>query len=811
MKISFNWLKQFIDIDATPEDVSAVLTSIGLEVESVDEYQTIKGGLDGVVVGKVLTRDKHPNADKLSVTTVDVGQGDPLRVVCGAPNVAAGQTVLVATIGTKLYSDGKEFTIQKSKIRGEESFGMICAEDELGLGTSHDGIMVLPSDVPAGTPARDYFGIESDFVFEIGLTPNRVDAASHMGVARDLVAYYGKTTRIALKKPELELMKNTFENTSDVKVTVENTELCPRYTGVVIEGVSVKESPQWLQNRLRAIGQKPINNVVDVTNYVLHELGQPLHAFDLAVVGKDVKVKTLPDKTMFTTLDGVERELSASDLMICNAAGGMCIAGVFGGAQSGVKETTTSIFLESAYFNPQSIRKTARRHQLSTDASFRFERGIDPNITLYALQRAASLVLEVAGGRITSSIFDTRPTDVAPFHVELAFAKVDSMIGKKIDHELIRKIIAGLEIKIAREQDETMFLEVPPFKVDVKRAEDVVEEILRIYGYNNVEIPTQVQFSVTMPDGSDDTRQRNTASDYLCSNGFCEIMCNSITKYDYYEKLAGFDASSVVKILNPLSSDLNAMRGSLLFGGLETVIHNINRQNDNLLLFEFGRTYSQVEGKQGFDKFVEKRMMSVIVHGKKNEKSWNLPEHEADYYFLKSQVESLLVRMGLSIASCTQQSCNNPFIQGVEYTLGNKTILSMGLVKKEHLRRFDISKPVYYADICWDEVLKLSGKRSVFKELPKFFEVRRDLSLLIDESVTFDQLKKIACDVDRKYIKEVTVFDVYQGKGIPQGKKSYAVSFVLQDEKETLKDSKIEDIMGRLIKMYKEKLGAELR
>jgi len=811
MKISYNWLRQFIDTELSPEEISKILTNIGLEVESLDVCETIKGGLEGVVVGKVLTREKHPNADKLSVTTVDLGEGDPLKIVCGAPNVAAGQTVLVATIGTKLYSGDKEFVIQKSKIRGEESFGMICAEDELGLGTSHDGIMVLPDSIPAGTLAKDYFGIESDYVFEIGLTPNRVDAASHMGVARDLVAYLGQHEHITLKKPTVEVMKKTQAQGQKVKVTVENPELCPRYAGIVIQNVSVKASPKWLSSKLKAIGLKSINNIVDITNYVLHELGQPLHAFDLAEVGSQVIVKTLPEKTKFVTLDGIERELSANDLMICNEKGGMCIAGVFGGIGSGVKDSTTSIFLESAYFSPQSIRKTARRHQLSTDASFRFERGIDPNITVYALQRAASLIIEVAGGQVASDLFDSHPQGFPTFPVVLPFSKIDSLIGKHLDHNLIRKIIKGLEITIEKEEEHTLYLQVPPFKVDVQRPEDVVEDILRIYGYNNVEIPTQVHSSMTYADPSDDTKAKNTISDFLCGNGFCEIMCNSITKAEYHEQLPDFDMQTLVKIMNPLSSDLNAMRGSLLFGALETVVHNQNRQAENLRLFEFGRIYSLVPGKKNFDKFKEETILSVLVCGKKANKSWNTPELDADFFFLKSYVENVLLRLGINPGSCTQENYSSSTLNGIEYKLGNVAILQLGLVKKDILKRFGVDKPVYYAELKWDAIMKLAVKKTSFRELPKFFEVKRDLSMLLDETVTFGQIKKIARETERSFLKDTSIFDVYQGKGIPEGKKSYAVSFILQDEKDTLKDNKIDEIMNKLIKAYKEKLGAELR
>jgi phenylalanyl-tRNA synthetase beta chain len=809
MKISHNWLKQFIAVEQSPEEISKILTSIGLEVESIEAFQTIKGGLKGIVIGKVLTREKHSGADKLSCTTVTIGSGEPLKIVCGAPNVAAGQTVLVATIGTKLYDGDKEFEIKKSQIRGEDSFGMICAEDELGLGTSHDGIMVLPDSIPAGTLAKDYFGIESDFVYEIGLTPNRVDAASHLGVARDLCAYFSQTKSSEIIFPKIVEFNSTKQ--SELTVTVADAERCPRYAGVVIEGVKVTSSPDWLQNRLKAIGLKPINNIVDITNYILHELGQPLHAFDLAKVGSKVIVGTLPEKTKFKTLDGIERELSSDDLMICNEQGGMCIAGVFGGLESGVSDLTTSIFLESAYFNPVSIRKSARRHQLSTDASFRFERGIDPNITIFALKRAIGLIQEISGGTVTSDIFDTKPEGFPAFSVEVPYSKVDSLIGQKIERDIIKKILVGLGISIQKEENETLYLQVPPFKVDVQRPEDVIEEILRVYGYNSIAIPTVLNSSITFEDGSDDTKQRNVISNMLCASGFNEIMCNSITKADYFESLDGFNKNSLVRILNPLSSDLNVMRASLLFGMLETVQHNSNRQSENLKLYEFGRSYTLVPEQQGTKKYSEKRCLSIAVTGNKAGKSWNVKDAEADFYFLKSHVENVLARVGIKAGSCKQESINTNELQGLQYVIGRSVIVEMGAVKSAILAKMGIDKTVYYANILWDNVLTMSGKPAKYKELPKFFEVKRDLSMLIDSAVTFDHIKKLALETERNYLKEINVFDVYQGKGIPEGKKSYAVSFIIQDEKETMKDSKIEGIMNNLIKVYKEKLGAELR
>jgi phenylalanyl-tRNA synthetase beta chain len=809
MKISHNWLKQFIAVEQTPEEISKILTSIGLEVESLEPFQTIKGGLEGIVIGKVLTREKHPGADKLSLTTVNIGQAEPLKIVCGAPNVAAGQTVLVATIGTKLYDGDKEFEIKKSNIRGEDSFGMICAEDELGLGTSHDGIMVLPDSLSAGTLAKDYFGIESDITYEIGLTPNRVDAACHLGVARDLRAYLNQSIAVGITLPAISECKTTKQ--SKLTVEVADKERCLRYAGVVIEDVKVAPSPDWLKNRLKAIGLKPINNIVDITNYVLHDLGQPLHAFDLAKVGSKVIVGTMPDKTKFKTLDGIERELSSDDLMICNEQGAMCLAGVFGGLESGVSNTTTAIFLESAYFNPVSIRKSARRHQLSTDASFRFERGIDPNITIFALKRAVALIQEIAGGTVTSDIFDSKPEGFPSFSVEVPYAKIDSLIGQQIDHVIIKKILIGLGITIENETDKILSLQVPAFKVDVQRPEDVVEEILRVYGYNSIDIPTVLHSSITFEDGSDDTKQRNVISNMLCANGFYEIMCNSITKADHFDQMEGFNKDSLVRILNPLSSDLNVMRASLLFGMLETIVHNTNRQSENLKLYEFGRTYTLNSESQGTNKYIEKRCLSLAVTGNKASKSWNVKDAEADFYFLKSHVENVLTRIGIKAGSCKQELITTYELEGLQYIVGRSVLVEMGAVKPEITSKLGLDKTIFYANIHWDAVLSMSGKPARYKELPKFFEVKRDLSMLIDSSITFAQIKKLAVETERNYLKDINVFDVYQGKGIPEGKKSYAVSFILQDDTATMKDGKIEGIMNNLIKVYKEKLGAELR
>lgn len=811
MNISWNWLKEYIQLDYDVETVSKILTDIGLEVEGLEKYQTIKGGLEGIVVGKVLTCVDHPNSDHLHITTVDVGGPEILPIVCGAPNVAAGQTVVVATEGTKLYDGDTEFVIKKSKIRGEVSCGMICAEDEIGVGTSHDGIMVLPDTVKVGTPASEYFNIKDDYIFEIGLTPNRIDAASHYGVARDLSAYLNVNGSVKLQKPSVE--KFALSNTqTNLKVVVDRPDLCPRYSGVVISGIKVKESPEWLQTRLKSIGLRSINNVVDVTNFILHELCQPLHAFDLAkVAGNEIHVKTVADKTKFVTLDGVERELSADDLMICDAEKPMCIAGVFGGLDSGVTETTTSVFLESACFNPVSIRKTARRHGLSTDASFRYERGIDPNITNYALKRAALLIQEVAGGEICGPIFDSHPEKFDSFPVTLNLDKAYSLMGKNIGDDVFKKILAGLEIEIAAESGRELQLLVPPYRVDVQRAEDVVEDVLRIYGYNNIEFSTNLHAAITYSNGVNQTKVRNMIADMLVDSGWYEIMNNSLTNSSYYADLQNDCKNHLVKILNPLGAELDCMRNTMLFSMLEVVAHNQNRQQLDLSLFEFGSVY-YTKGTEGSvtDKYGESRQLALCVTGKQTPLYWAEKQQDTDIFVLKSAVLKVLTKLGMSNIQFAPK--NDDMLSGLECSiLNNKCVARLGVVSKQLLKKFDIDKQVFFAEIYWDVLLANYRQKVQYKELPQFPSVRRDLALLIDSKVQFEQIKKIAFSTEKKLLKQVSAFDVYEGKGIPAGKKSYAISFLLQDDQKTLTDGQIDNVMNRLIANYQKELGAELR
>lgn len=804
MKISYNWLKEYVNISIDHNKVAEILTDIGLEVEGIETYESIKGGLKGLVVGKVLSKEKHPDADKLSCTTVDLGNGEPTPIVCGAPNVDAGQTVVVATIGAVLYDGDNEFKIKKSKIRGQVSEGMICAEDEIGLGTSHDGIMVLPDNIPAGTPAAEYFKVENDIVFEIGLTPNRIDAASHYGVARDLAAYLSISGKCEPIKPSTNDF--TAGNDQSLEVRVDNTESCPRYTGVVIKGVKIAESPEWLQNRLKSIGLGPVNNVVDITNFVLHEIGQPLHAFDLSKIkGNKVIVGNLPEKTKFKTLDDIERELSADDLMICNENEGMCIAGVFGGIDSGVQNSTTDIFLESAYFNPVSVRKTAKRHALNTDASFRFERGIDPNGTIWALKRAALLIGEIAGGEIVSPIFDSKPNEVKGFEIELPIDKINKLIGKEIELSTIKNILTALDITVNSENDQILNLTVAPYRVDVQRPVDVIEEILRIYGYNNIEIPQLVKSSLIYDDGISDNHLKNTVADILTANGFYEAMNNSLTKKAYYEN-GDFDTDSLVEILNPLSQDLNVMRQSLIFGGLESVAHNMNRRAEDLKLFEFGRTYHKKDGK-----YEENQQLAVFVCGQKYPESWNSPDSKADYFMLKGITEEILQRLGFNLNGFGKENLNSQSLKGLSLLSGNKEMLQIGMVPKKTLKVFGIDSPVYFAVIQWDNLLKKQKNEIRFTELPKFPFAKRDLSLLVDAGAKFEDLKQMALKTEKKLLKEVGIFDVYEGKGIPEGKKSYALSFILEDKENTLTDKRIDKIMKKLINKYQQEFCAELR
>ena len=798
MKISYNWLKEFIETDKTPEEISKILTGTGLEVESLEKVQTVPGGLEGLVIGYVKECIDHPNSDHLHITKVDVGSGTDLQVVCGAHNVAAGQKVVVATVGTTVHPvTGEPFKINKSKIRGEVSEGMICAEDEIGLGTDHAGIMVLAADAIVGTPAKQYFNVNDDYLYEIGLTPNRADAASHLGTARDIAAFL----KIAVKRPDVSAFK--VDNTSrTVKVVVENEQASPRYSGVTISGIEVKESPKWLKERLSVIGIRSINNVVDVTNYVLHDLGQPLHAFDAdAIKGNTVLVKNCAEGTLFKTLDDVERKLSADDLMICDTEEPMCIAGVFGGAKSGVKESTTAIFLESAYFNAVSVRKTSKRHGLKTDASFRFERGTDPDMTVFALKRAALLIQEVAGGKITSEIFDHYPAPVAPFEIEVTYKNIHRLIGKEIPHGEMKGIIEALDIEVVGETGEGLSLKVPPYRVDITREVDIVEEILRIYGYNNIEIPTQVRASLNNSNRPEKDNVQNLISDLLTANGFNEIMSNSLTKSAYSS-----DLDKAVKILNPLSSDLDVMRQTLLYSGLEAVAYNQNRRNADLKMYEFGKVYEIEE-----DKYKETQRFAIFLSGADKAEQWNQKANPVSFYNLKAVVDGLISKLNITDIVLEDATCKK-LAYGLQYKKNNKQLVKFGAVAKDALKKVDVDKEVFYADFNFDLILTLVRKNKiVYEEISKYPAVRRDLSMLIDQSVTFGQLKQIAQKTERKLLQDVNVFDVYQGDKLPAGKKSYALSFVLQDSEKTLTDKAIDSTMQKLIYNLSKEAGAEIR
>ncbi len=819
MNISYNWLKQYINIDITPDELSKALTSIGLEVGGVDEVQTVKGGLEGLVIGEVLTCAKHENSDHLHVTTVNVGAEEALQIVCGAPNVAAGQKVVVATVGTKLYSGEESFTIKRSKIRGVESMGMICAEDEIGIGTSHDGIIVLPANAMVGTLAKDYYGIKSDYLLEVDITPNRVDAASHYGVARDLAAFFAlKNPAIQLTKPSVDAFK--VQNTNlTIPVIVENPEACPRYSAVTISGVKVTESPEWLKNALLVIGLRPINNIVDITNYVLHELGQPLHAFDAdKIAGGEVRVKCMPEGTPFISLEGTERKLNAADLMICNAEKPMCIGGVFGGLDSGVTETTQNVFLESAYFNPVSIRKTARRHGLNTDASFRFERGCDPTNTIYVLKRCALLIQEVAGGTISSEIVDIYSQEVKPFEVEITLQKINSLIGKEIGKENIETILGALEMKIVNRTEEGYTLHVPAYRVDVQRDVDVIEDILRIYGYNNIEIGEKLMSNLSYSSKPDSHKLQNLIAEQLTAQGFNEILNNSLTKGGYYTDLTSFPAAHSVKIINALSSDLNVMRQTLLFGGLENIAYNVNRRNADLKFYEFGNCYyynanNKKEGET-LAAYAEDFHLAMWLTGNKQAQSWTVAEQKASIYELKAYIENIFRRLGFNLRKLVTGEYADDLLSEaltVYSPRGNKLAV-YGIVHPKIRKVMDIDQEVFYADLNWNAILSELGKHKVqYAEISKFPEVKRDLALLIDKNVTFAEIEKIAYETERKLLKKVTLFDVYEGKNLEAGKKSYAVSFILQDETKTLTDAQIESIMKKILGNFENKLGAKLR
>ncbi|VBB46516.1 Phenylalanine--tRNA ligase beta subunit [uncultured Paludibacter sp.] len=819
MNISYNWLKNYINTTIEPVELGKILTSIGLEVGSVEEVQTVKGGLEGLVIGEVLTCINHENSNHLHVTTVNVGGTEPLQIVCGAPNVAAGQKVVVATIGTKLYSGDESFTIKRSKIRGVESFGMICAEDEIGLGTSHDGIMILPADAKVGTLAKDYFGVKNDTLIEVDITPNRVDAASHYGVARDLAAYFSLIDdNIELTKPSVENF--TVQNTNlSIPVKVENKEACPRYAGITISGVKVTESPKWLKDVLSTIGLRPINNVVDVTNYVLHEMGQPLHAFDAdKITSEEVRVKNLPEGTPFTTLDGVERKLHEDDLMICNGDEPMCIGGVFGGLTSGVTENTQNIFLESAYFNPVSIRKTARRHGLNTDASFRFERGIDPSNTVYVLKRAAVLIQEVAGGTISSDVVDEYPTEIKTFKVSVRKHKIDSLIGKSIGGETIKKILKGLEMEIVSEDNEKYELLVPAYRVDVQRDVDVIEDILRIYGYNNVEIGEKLISTLSYSKKPDSFRLQTLVSEQLTAQGFNEVLNNSLTKGSFYTNLNDYTDKQSVKIINALSSDLNVMRQTLLFGGMENIAYNINRKNSDLKLYEFGNCYHFIPENKKTDEtlsvYTEEYHLALWITGNKNVNSWATSEQKASVYELKAYVQNILIRLGFGVQELLMEDyVSDIYSQAMSIKTKNGKLLgTFGIVSDICKKLTDIETEVYYADLLWDNILSELDIHVVkYKELPKYPEVRRDLALLIDKNITFAEIEKIAYETEKQLLKNVILFDVYEGKNLEAGKKSYAASFILQDENKTLTDNVIDGIMKKIQQNLENKLGAKLR
>lgn len=808
MKISYNWLKQFIKINQNPHEIEEILTSLGLEVEGVDTFISVPGGLEGVVVGYVLECNQHPNADRLKLTKVDVGAENPLQIVCGAPNVTVGQKVPVATIGTTLYdAQGKPWEIKKGKIRGEESEGMICAEDELHLGTSHEGIMVLDKTIKVGTPLAEVMGIENDTVFEIGLTPNRADAMSHWGVARDLRA------GLLQKNISLELMTpstSSFHVTNrslKIDVSVENTDLAPRYCGLTINKLKVEASPTWLQNRLKAIGLSPINNVVDITNYILHELGQPLHAFDTTkIAGGKVIVKTLAEGTSFTTLDGVERKLNAEDLMICNAEKPMCIAGVFGGIESGVTKETTSIFLESAYFNPISIRKTAKRHGLSTDASFRFERGIDPNITEYALMVAAIMMEEIAGGEISSDIVDIYPKKIKDHQVFLSFENTTKLIGEEIPKETIKQILTSLEIKINNVTETGIGITIPAYRNDVTREADVIEEVLRVYGYNKIETSTKINASMASVKKVEDYKIQDKVASQLIALGFHEMLNNSLTNEAYYKHSKTLNAEHQVKILNPLSKDLEILRQSMLFGGLESLVFNANRKIENIKLFEFGKTYHQFPTNRE-----EQKHLSLLVSGNKTKDSWAIPSQKATFFYVKGVVTSILQGLGIE-GTVEGEVKSDLFSEGIAIQKNKKQLVEFGIVSKKIAKDFGIDEEVFFADFRWDILLnEISEANIQVTAIPKFPKVKRDFALLLDAHVPFGSLKEAAFQTEKEVLKEVSLFDVYTGKNLPSGKKSYALSFTLQDENKTLTDKQIDKIMSKLQQRFESDFGATLR
>ncbi len=835
MNISYKWLKEYVDTTLTAQEVAAALTSAGLEVDGVEEVQSIRGGLEGLVVGQVLTCEPHPNSDHMHVCTVDVGTSDIQQIVCGAPNVSAGQKVIVATLGTKLYDGDKEFVIKKSKLRGIESNGMICAEDEIGIGTDHSGIIVLPEDAVVGTPAAEYYGLESDFLIEVDITANRADACSHYGVARDLYAWLVQNGyKTSLHRPSVEDFK-VDNHDLQIPIRVENAEACPRYAAVTVTDCEVKESPKWLRDHLTTIGLRPINNIVDITNYIMMAFGQPLHCFDADMIkGGEVIVKTLPDGTPFETLDGVEHKLSDRDLMICNAEEPMCIGGVYGGKGSGTYETTRNVLLESAYFHPTWIRKSSRRHGLQTDASFRFERGIDPNGQIYALKLAAKMCQELAGGKVSMEIVDVYPNPLPDFPVDLTYQYVDNLIGQHIPAETVKSIVTSLEMRIEEETAEGLKLMVPAYRVDVQRPCDVVEDILRIYGYNNIDIPSSLNSSLSVKGDVDKSHKlQNIVAEQLVGAGFNEILNNSLTKAAYYDNVQSYPAVNCVRLLNPLSQDLSVLRQTLLFGGLESISRNVNRRRGDVQFFEFGNCYYFHQEKKSpiiipgvsssrdpevikhvLDAYSEDYHLGLWVTGKRVSGSWAHADEDQTFYVLKAQVMNTLQRLGVPFGALVIKEGNNDIFSKsiLIENRGGKVIAQMGIVAKRLQAAFDIPTEVYFADIAWQQVMRLISKQKVsYTELPKFPAVSRDLALLIDKSVEFAQIEAIAYQTERKLLKEVSLFDVYEGKNLPAGKKSYAVNFILQDESKTLNDKAIDAIMQKLIQSLTKQLGAELR
>jgi phenylalanyl-tRNA synthetase beta chain len=818
MKISYSWLKEYLKINLDPKDVGQILTKIGLEVQGTEIFEKVRGGMEGLVIGEVKTCINHPEADRLFVTTVDIGENKILNIVCGAPNVRAGQKVVVAKPGTTLYKDDASYLIKKTKIRGIDSEGMICAEDETGIGNSHEGIMVLSNKAPVGLPLKEYFKIEKDTVFEIDLTPNRIDGASHYGAARDLAAYLRQTREVKLQLPDISTFK-TEENNYPVDVYIDNTDACIRYAGITVTGVKIAPSPDWLQTRLASIGLKPINNIVDITNFVLYEIGQPLHAFDAdKLADRKIIVKNLPEGTVFTTLDGIDHKLSSEDLMICDGRNAVALAGVFGGLYSGVTDETKNIFIESAYFNPVFVRRTSKRHGIITDSSFHFERGVDPNMTIIALKRAALLMKELAGGTISSEIIDVYPEPVKPFKVVLTYKNIDRLIGKQIERDKIKNILNSLEIEIINENNEQLVVKVPPYRVDVTREADVIEEILRIYGYDNVEFSGNLNSSISYTQKPDRDRLVNIVSDYLSSNGFNEIMSNSLTKSFYYEQLTSYKPEALVRLYNPLSSDLDVMRQTLIFGGLEAIEYNSNRRMTNLKFYELGNCYfysKKAANSIPLNKYSEEQHFAIFITGSKFESNWIMKEEKSSYFQLKSYVENLFIRLGFEIndfKTANISSKSDIYADGLCYRMDGIILAEFGLIHNSIIKNFDIKENVFYGDLYWDNVIKKLRKHIIeFKELPKYPEVRRDLSMLLDNSVTFEQIKELAFKTAQYFLKRINLFDVYTGDKIDKSKKSYAVSFILQDLKKTLTDKQIDEIMNKIASVFKKELNAEIR